>query len=154
MKKLRLILASLAVCFPVAAQVGPITIDLSTNRITAATTNSTASTAYFIGNQKTVNFLLSGYSTNAFNTGGAGDTNGTVNSVTVRLEGSQDGTTYFTYGTNWDIVLYPTFMTNTATPLGKFVILDSTPVQYFRARYIMSTLTNAVWFPTVSYWYK
>lgn len=143
-------LALLALAFSAVAQVGPNTITLSTNRVTAATTNSTAGTGFFVGNQRTVNILLTAYATNAAAAGGVGDTNGAASSFTLRMDGSMDGSTYFSNGTNWDLVFYPTG-TNTHTVYRQ---LDSTGVQYFRQGSMMLTTTNNVFFPSATYWYK
>lgn len=151
LKKLFVVLVLLVLFVAMAqAQVGPNAITLATNRLTAATTNSTAGTAFFVGNQATVNVLLSAYSTNSPSAGGVGDTNGTTSTITLRFEGSQDGSTYFTWGTNWDVLFSPTG-TNVHTA---FKALDATAVQYFRPARLSSTTTNNVFFPSATYWYK
>ena len=133
------------------AQVGPNAITLSTNRITAATTNSTAGTAFFVGGQKTVAMLLSAYATNGVpGAGGVGDTNGTTSAVTVRFAGSLDGVTYFNDGTNWDLLINPTG-TNALT---HYRVFDTSQIQYLRQGSIFSTTTNLVFWPSVTYWYK
>lgn len=141
-------LAMVALAFTASAQVGPITINISTNRVPASYTNSAAGTGFFVGNQQTVNVLLSCYSTNTVAIG-AGDAAATL---TLRLAGSFDNVTYFENGTNWDVV-YVTAQTNLTSSYRQ---IDSSGVQYFRQNKLMMTHTNVNFTVNASatYWYK
>lgn len=144
------VLALMALAFTAAAQVGPNAITLSTNRVTAATTNSLSGEGFFVGGKSIVNVLVTAYSTNAYAAGGVGDTNGSTSSFTLRLSGSPDGVTYFTWGTNWDLVFNPAG-TNVHTA---YRALDAAQVQWFKPTWIGLTTTNNVFFPTAVYWWK
>lgn len=141
-------LVLIALVFSASAQVGPNAITLSTNRVAALSTNSTAGTGFFVGSEDVVNILLTCSSTNAVAIG-AGDAAATF---TLRLAGSMDGVTYFENGTNWDVV-YTTAQTNSTSTYRQ---INSTGAQYFRPNKMMLTTTNVNFTiqPSATYWYK
>lgn len=128
------------------AQVGPNAITLATNRVTSATTNTSAGTEFFVGGQRSTYVVLSAYSTNASAVIGVGTT------LLVQFEGSQDNVTYFDaeYGTNWDVTL-PKTTTNLTR---KVTTLDTAAVQWLRPKEIRNAATNMTLYPTATYHYK
>ncbi len=138
---------ALALCTPRAsAQVGPISITFGTNRVPSVLTNSTAGTAFFVGNQRTVSILSTIHSTNTV----LADATGT-GTFTQRFNGSMDNSTYFQNGTNWDIVFTMT-ATNSATGFATF---DTSQVQYLRPAASLNSSTNMnVFQDSATYWYK
>ena len=145
-KKTFLAVSLLAFAFTVSAQVGPKAITLATNRVTAATTNSTAGTAFDISGETMVNIGLNTYSTNT-GTIGVGDTTATF---TLRFYGSIDNTTYYQDGTNLDCVVTQ----GTTNAQNNAFRLTTTSWKYLRPEKLMLNSTQLVVYPAAVYFYK
>jgi len=146
MKKILLLtLGIVALAMSAQAGIPPTAITLSTNRLVAATTNTTAGTGFPIGGYNRVNVGLTCYSTNA--AVGAGDAAATL---TVHFQGSIDNVTYYDWGTNLDVTITPG-ATNATSVLA---VLDASSFFYLKPTKMSWNSTNLVIFPSMVYFTK
>lgn len=137
MRKLLLATAAL-VAFAFVAQAQQVeSFTLATNRLYAAATNSTQSSAIFVGSADQVFIGLT--FTGASNV--VAQHYGNDGVITARLKGSMDGLTYFDHplsDTNYTISA-PTFG---LTAVGVVNVIDTSPFQYLKVVSQENTCTN------------